>query len=48
MGLMMWIMSRGQKTGTGEMTGQQQVEQLRAEIGQLKAERDTQHADRAR
>lgn len=25
MGLMMWMMSRGQNTGAGELSGQQQV-----------------------
>ncbi|MGW5051428.1 hypothetical protein [Actinokineospora sp. NPDC004072] len=44
MGLMMWLMMRGQRKNTGEDTGQQQVAQLRAEIDQLKAERETHHA----
>ncbi|MDQ2883469.1 MAG: hypothetical protein M3Y48_20500 [Actinomycetota bacterium] len=38
MGLMMWMMVRGQRTGAGD-TSERQVTQLRAEIGQLKAER---------
>ncbi len=43
MGLMMWMMSRGQKTSASEVSGHQQVEQLRTEIDQLKADRATQH-----
>lgn len=43
MGLMMWLMGRRQGKGTDQpgaaVGGQQQVEQLRAEIEQLKAER---------
>jgi hypothetical protein len=43
MGLMMWMMGRGQGKGTDKAgataSGQEQVEQLRAEIDQLKAER---------
>jgi hypothetical protein len=42
MGAMMWMMMRGQRTGSGESGGQQQVSQLRAEIDQLKAERAAQ------
>ena len=38
MGLMMWAMMRGER-GNPVGTEQQQVEQLRAEIKQLKAER---------
>jgi hypothetical protein len=43
MGVMMWLMGRQQSKGTDQTgataSGQQQVEQLRAEIEQLKAER---------
>jgi hypothetical protein len=43
MGLMMWLMGRRQGKGADQTVasagGQQQVEQLRAEIEQLKAER---------
>lgn len=41
MGLMMWLMMRGQKRDAGDTRDdeQQQVEQLRAEIEQLKADR---------
>ena len=49
MGLMMWMMMRGQKNnpdgGDSSAQGsgsQQQVDQLRAEIDQLKADRVTQ------
>ncbi|HJT03413.1 MAG TPA: hypothetical protein VJ757_07275 [Pseudonocardiaceae bacterium] len=47
MGAMMWMMMRGQHKDTGDTGGQntQQVEQLRAEIDQLKAERATQRTD---
>ena len=43
MGLMMWMMMRGQGKDTAgtESQGAQQVEQLRAEIESLKAERAT-------
>jgi hypothetical protein len=43
MGLMMWMMMRGQGKDSGDTGGQsrQQVDQLRAEIDQLKAERAT-------
>lgn len=49
MGAMMWMM-RGQHKDTGDTGGQntQQVEQLRAEIDQLKAERVTQRTDGGR
>jgi hypothetical protein len=45
MGLMMWMMMRGQgkDTGATEDQNRQQVDQLRAEIEQLKAERTTDH-----
>ncbi len=49
MGLMMWMMMRGQKKNpdggdsSAQVSGsQQQVDQLRAEIDQLKADRVTQ------
>lgn len=50
MGAMMWMMMRGQHKDTGDTggQGQQQVEQLRAEIDQLKAERATQRTDGGR
>lgn len=38
MGLMMWLMMRGQRAGAGD-TSERQVTQLRAEVNQLKAER---------
>lgn len=38
MGVMMWMMMRGQGKGTGEVS-ERQVAQLRAEIDQLKADR---------
>jgi hypothetical protein len=46
-GLMMWMMARGNRDGGGKSTGgdgggSQQVEQLRAEIEQLKADRAAQ------
>ncbi|MGH3985596.1 MAG: hypothetical protein ACRDST_23670 [Pseudonocardiaceae bacterium] len=41
MGVMMWMMMRGQRNGAGR---HEQVAQLRAEIDQLKAERGGQHA----
>ncbi|GAA3845302.1 hypothetical protein [Amycolatopsis tucumanensis] len=40
MGLMMWMMMRGQRKGSGD-SSEQQVAQLRAEIDQLKADRET-------
>ncbi|MFI7676335.1 hypothetical protein [Actinophytocola sp. NPDC049390] len=39
MGLMMWMMMRGQRKGSGD-SSEQQVAQLRAEVDQLKAERE--------
>lgn len=40
MGLMMWLMMRGQRKGPGETgTSEEQVAQLRAEVERLKAER---------
>jgi hypothetical protein len=43
MGLMMWLMMRGQgTTSTAGATGHQ-VDELRAEIERLKAERSTEH-----
>lgn len=46
MGVMMWMMGRGQNKTAGDTGGQEQaqVEQLRTEIDQLKAERATQRA----
>ncbi len=44
MGAMMWMMMRGQRRGPDGTGGQQQVDQLRAEIDQLKTERATQRA----
>jgi hypothetical protein len=42
MGLMMWIMMRGHgRTHQTINPGSQQIEELRAEIGRLKAERAT-------
>jgi hypothetical protein len=41
MGAMMWMMMRGKKEDTGGQS-QQQVEQMRSEIDQLKADRATQ------
>lgn len=43
MGLMMWMMMRGNSSDSGAAQSQsaQQIEQLRAEIEQLKAERAT-------
>lgn len=38
MGLMMWLMMRGQRKDPGDVN-EQQVAQLRAEVEQLKAER---------
>jgi hypothetical protein len=45
MGLMMWMMMRGQGKNTDGTQDQsrQQVDQLRAEIEQLKAQRATDH-----
>jgi len=46
MGAMMWMMMRGQNKDAGGTGGQgQQVEQLRTEIDQLKAERATQRTN---
>ncbi|SEP53328.1 hypothetical protein [Amycolatopsis saalfeldensis] len=39
MGLMMWLMMRGQRKGPEEDASQEQVAQLRAEVEQLKSER---------
>ncbi|HTF51503.1 MAG TPA: hypothetical protein VK735_29005 [Pseudonocardia sp.] len=49
MGLMMWMMMRGQRSGAGDSSnaGQanaDQVTALRAEIDQLKAQQVAQHA----
>lgn len=45
MGAMMWMMMRGQRTGSGDIPkGPDQVAALRSEIDQLKAERATQRA----
>ena len=41
MGLMMWLMMRGQNKRGGDTDGQQQVAQLRAEIDELRADRAT-------
>jgi hypothetical protein len=47
MGLMMWLMMRGHGHGQGAAPAagatSQQVDELRAEIDQLKAERSTEH-----
>lgn len=48
MGLMMWMMSRGRRKTADDTGGHQQVAQLRAEIDQLKAEREAQRADGGR
>ncbi len=45
MGAMMWMMMRGGNKNAGVTGGQGQVEQLRNEIDQLKAERATQRAN---
>ena len=47
MGAMMWMMMRGGNKNAGDTggPGQQQVEQLRSEIDQLKAERATQRTN---
>lgn len=47
MGAMMWMMMRGGNKNTGDTSGQrqQQVEQLRTEIDQLRAERATQRTN---
>lgn len=42
---MMWMMMRGQRRGPDGAGGQQQVDQLRAEIDQLKTERATQRTE---
>ncbi|MFJ8814811.1 hypothetical protein [Amycolatopsis thermoflava] len=39
MGLMMWLMMRGQRRAPADGTSQEQVAQLRAEVEQLKSER---------
>lgn len=47
MGAMMWMMMRGQRRGPDgpdPAGGQQQVDQLRAEIDELRTERATQRA----
>ncbi len=44
MGVMMWMMMRGNRQGASDAGGHDQVAQLRAEIDQLKAERGEQHA----
>lgn len=43
MGVMMWMMMRGQNRGT-DAVSERQVAQLRTEIDQLKADRDAQRA----
>jgi hypothetical protein len=45
MGAMMWMMMRGRNNNAGDTSGQGQVEQLRSEIDQLKAERATQRTN---
>ena len=47
MGAMMWMMMRGGNKNASDTggQGQQQVEQLRSEIDQLKAERATQRTN---
>jgi hypothetical protein len=47
MGAMMWMMMRGGNKNAGDTggQGQAQVEQLRSEIDQLKAERATQRTN---
>ena len=47
MGLMMWMMMRGQPTGSGH-GGQEEVAELRAEIDQLKAGRAAQRKEGTR
>ncbi|MEU0465436.1 hypothetical protein ABZ215_15655 [Amycolatopsis sp. NPDC006131] len=44
MGVMMWMMMRGQRKSAPDAGGEQQVAQLREEIDQLKAEREAQRA----
>lgn len=45
MGAMMWMMMRGQRTGSGDVAkGPDQVAELRSEIDELKAERAAQRA----
>lgn len=45
MGAMMWMMMRGQRTGSGDTPkGPDQVAELRSEIDELKAERAAQRA----
>ncbi|MBV6761436.1 hypothetical protein [Rhodococcus opacus] len=53
MGLMMWMMMRGQgkgsedaSKGVGDASEQQQIRQLRAEIDALKSERTDRHGPR--
>lgn len=53
MGLMMWMMARGQRNGgsaktSSETGGRQQVAQLRAEIDELKADRDARRTEGTR
>lgn len=53
MGVMMWMMGRGQRNGGAAKTstetgGQQQVAQLRAEIDELKADRDARRTEGTR
>lgn len=43
MGIMMWMMMRGQREGSGE-DSEREVAQLRAEIDQLEADRVAQRA----
>ncbi|SFB62574.1 hypothetical protein SAMN05216266_13114 [Amycolatopsis marina] len=50
MGAMMWMMMRGQgkSTGSGQPEQAQQVQQLRSEIDELKAERESRRAEGTR
>lgn len=41
---MMWMMMRGQRSGSSGPKGRDQVAELRSEINQLKAEPAAQHA----
>lgn len=43
MGLMMWLMMRGHSTTSTTGATGQQVDELRAEIERLRAERSTEH-----